>query len=60
MKILRALQIESVNLCVPSQKATGDSRRKSNALSPAREQGIVARIIDEAAIELAFNGRSGL
>src|SRR6476469_1373479 len=42
MEILRSLQIESVNLRVTSKKATGDGGRKSNALSPAREQRIVA------------------
>src|SRR5512132_3718899 len=58
MEILRSLQIEPVNLGIASQKTAGDHRRKCDTLPAAGEQRIVARIKDEAAEELAFNGRS--
>src|SRR4051812_1878861 len=60
MEILRSLQIERVNLDIASKKTASDHRRKCNALAAAGEQRIVARIKDEAAEELAFNGRSFL
>src|SRR5262249_42749223 len=60
MEILRSLQIESVNLRVASKKATGDSWRKCDALSPAREQRVITRIKDEAREDFAFKRRSSL
>src|SRR5919106_1382394 len=57
MEILRSLQIPPVNLGIAPQKTAGDKRRKSNALSAAGEQGIVARIKDHAAKKFAFNER---
>src|SRR5919109_1857730 len=60
MKILRSLQVKCVNLGVASEKATGNGRRKSNALSSARKQGVVAGIEHHATENLAFNERTFL
>src|SRR5256885_13913030 len=60
MKILRSLQVECVNLGVASKKATGNSRRKGNALSSAGKQGVVAGIEHHATEKLAFDERTFL
>ena len=60
MKILRPFQIQSINLSIASEKTTGNSRRKRNALPAAREQRIVARIKHQAAKHLTFGKRAAL
>ena len=55
MKVLRSLQIQTINLSIASKKATGDKRRKGDALPTAREQRVVARIKDNAGKDFAFD-----
>src|SRR5947207_1041271 len=60
MKILRSFEVQSVDLSVASKKAACDIGRKAEALSVAREQGVVARVEHDAAENLAFGKRTFL
>ena len=58
VKILRCFEVQSVDLSVASKKAARDIRRKGDASSPAREQGIIARVEHDTAENFALGSRT--
>ena len=55
---MRSFEVQSIDLSVAAKKAARDIRRKGEAMSPAREQWIIARVVYDAAENLALGSRT--